>query len=270
MIKPQKAKHLYLEAEKVNPHYVGKSYMAFEKHDGWYGFMDPDDTIRSRQLRAIPSVEWLSEILVGLEGRLIFEIMVDGMPVFKDLNGYLNRKSPGPNAYILVHDYLLPGDLPFNQRHVAAKLYVAALRHPKVRLANLLSNSCTEEVWQPLAEAQWALGREGIVLKERYSKYEAGRRIGSLLKIKEDFDADCIVIGLQEGTGKYVGMLGALLVEDEDGYTHTVSGMSDAERSLWWLDPSLILGCTVEIKAMKRLANGSLREPRFKSVRFDK
>ena len=54
------------------------------------------------------------------------------------------------------------------------------------------------------------------------------------------------------------------------GFTGTQSGMTDAQRDEWWKAESAIIGKVVEIKAMKRLKDGSLREPRFKSIRFDK
>jgi DNA ligase-1 len=46
--------------------------------------------------------------------------------------------------------------------------------------------------------------------------------------------------------------------------------MTDAQRELWWAEPTLINGKVVEVKAMKELPDGSLREPRFKCIREDK
>ena len=266
-IKPQKAKHYHLEKEKRNPHYVGKEYMVFEKHDGWYGYIDPGDVVRSRQQRAIPSLDWMAEPFRGLKGRIIFEILVAGMPEFKDLNGYLNRKQTGPLAYVLVHDYLVPGV--FKERFRAAEAYVKQLSTSYIQMANALCIA-TEEHWQAIAENQWALGREGIVMKDMNAEYAPGSRIGSLLKIKEELTLDMEVIDVVEGEGKYEGMLGAMRVRESNGQEHLVSGMTDAQRVEWWARPYMIRGKVVEIKAMKRLANGSLREPRFKAIRHDK
>ena len=60
-MKPQKAKHYYLEAEKKKPAYIGEEYMVLEKHDGWYGYLDNGTAIHSRQMRAIPSLAKLSK-----------------------------------------------------------------------------------------------------------------------------------------------------------------------------------------------------------------
>ena len=73
-----------------------------------------------------------------------------------------------------------------------------------------------------------------------------------------------------KGDGKYAGTLGALVVEEKSGQRHEVSGMSDEARHLWWNNRNLILGAIVEVEAMMRLPNGSLREGRFKAVRHDK
>ena len=266
-MRPQKAKHYHLEKEKRNPHYVGKEYMVFEKHDGWYGYIDPGDVVRSRQQRAIPSLDWMTPLFTNLKGRLIFEILVTGMPEFKDLNGYLNRKQIGPLAYVRVHDYLVPGT--FFERYKAASHYVYQLECNVISMANSLCVA-KEPYWQAIAEQQWALGREGIVMKDMNAEYSPGSRIGSLLKIKEELTLDLLVVDMVEGEGKYEGTLGALRVQESNGRTHLVSGMTDVQRIAWWYKPSEIVGQVVEIKAMKRLANGSLREPRFKAIRHDK
>ena len=268
-MKPQKAKHYHLEKEKRNPHYTGKDYLVFEKHDGWYGYIDPGDVVRSRAMRAVPSLDWMTDIFkpFNLQGRLVFEVLVNGMPEFKDLNGYLNRQHVGGLAYLRVHDYVVDG--PFSYRWERVKQIVAHIDSSYILPANYIGMA-REPEWQGLAKAQWAMGREGIILKEADAEYKPGSRTGSLLKIKEELTLDMLVTGACEGEGKYVGMLGSLQVQEADGTTHLVGGMTDEQRYRWWAAPSLIMDKVVEIKAMKRLSNGALREPRFKAIRYDK
>ena len=90
------------------------------------------------------------------------------------------------------------------------------------------------------------------------------------MKIKEELTLDLLVIGMEEGEGKFKGTLGALVVRERDGTEHKVSGMTLKQRNAWWTNPLGIRGVVVEIAAMKRLPNGSLREPRYKATRFDK
>lgn len=271
-MKPQKAKHFYLEAEKKNPHFIGKQYAVFQKHDGWYGYMDGDDCIRSRNMREIPSLKWMSDELRGtFEGRLIFEIEVNDMPLFSDLNGYLNRHAAAKRAHIRVHDHICVGqpDMQFSERINGCLRVIEDLPVAYTNLATMLSINTNYQQWQSMAQEQWALGNEGIIMKDLSAPYSAGSRIGSLLKIKEDITLNCTVIGIEEGLGKYEDMLGSLVVVDDDGNEHKVGGMTDDQRQGWWYDPRQIVGKIAEIKAMKRLPNGALREPRFKAIRYD-
>ena len=107
-------------------------------------------------------------------------------------------------------------------------------------------------------------------MKRLDAHYSPGAWIADLLKIKEELTLDLLVVDVEEGEGKYEGMLGKLIVQEKDGTQHKVSGMTDEERRLWWNRPSIIIGQVVEVKAMKRLPNGSLREARFKAIRHDK
>lgn len=277
---PQKAKHLYKEEEKVSPDHIGHNYMIFEKHDGWYGYMDIGSPIMSRQQRVIPSMTdfsytlntLLAESMPGMQGRLVFEILVEGLPVFKDLNGVLNRHEQAKNAYIIVHDFIQAGeDHIFSTRYSLAKLIVSDLNTPRVKFANVLDYCTNEpEQWQAIAELIWSNGGEGIIAKRRDAYYSPGKRNADILKIKLENTEEMLVLGLAEGEGKYEGTLGALVVKDANGVTHNVSGMSDTERDMWWQKPESIAGKIVEVQFMQRLGNGSLREGRFKAVRYDK
>ena len=46
--------------------------------------------------------------------------------------------------------------------------------------------------------------------------------------------------------------------------------MSDVERNHWWSYPDEIKGRVVQVDCMKVLSNKSLREGRFKAIRYDK
>ena len=74
-------------------------------------------------------------------------------------------------------------------------------------------------------------GEEGIVLKSKHN-YWQDTRVTDCVKLKEIKDCDLKVVGYQEGTGKYAGMLGALLCESSDGKLKVSvgSGFSDEER----------------------------------------
>ncbi|MFI3274380.1 DNA ligase [Vibrio sp.] len=57
---------------------------------------------------------------------------------------------------------------------------------------------------------------EGLMLRKITSRYQAGRS-NDLLKLKRHHDAEATVIGYKTGTGKYKGMMGSILVHNEQG-----------------------------------------------------
>lgn len=281
-IKPQKAKHLHLEAEKKNPTFVGKKYAIFEKYDGWYGYLDfPSCVIHSRALREIPALRELSDAIrtnsPKTRGRLIFEIMIDGLEKnsFSELNGILNRKyEQADGAYIIVHDYIPDWkfDVPFKTRFAFAQEIVKRIDMQEVVIAPVIAVSTAVEHWKEAAFDIWSEGGEGVVLKDINAPYYPDKRNGSLLKIKEEVTVEMKVLEVIRGQGEHSHMAGKLLCIDEVNQKHEIGlgMMKHEQREAIMKDPFSIVDSVVEIKAMKKLKDGSYREPRFLAVRHDK
>jgi DNA ligase-1 len=115
-----------------------------------------------------------------------------------------------------------------------------------------------------------AKGYEGIMIKDPAAPYEC-KRSTAWLKQKPFIEVSLTVVNIEEGTGKNVGRLGALVCEGvdigRDIKVNVGSGFSDAIRDTVWNDLSSVMGQIVEVRADAVTQNQdgtySLRFPRF-------
>lgn len=120
-------------------------------------------------------------------------------------------------------------------------------------------------------------GFEGIMIKEMSAPYECKRNT-FWMKWKPTITVDLKVVGVEEGTGRNMGRLGALVCAGTDDSkeisVNVGSGFSDADRDSLWTDRNLVIGRTVEIlcDVITQNQDGtySLRFPRFVRFRDDK
>ena len=118
-------------------------------------------------------------------------------------------------------------------------------------------------------------GYEGIMIKDLDAGYEC-KRSHAWLKMKPFIEVTLEVTAIEEGTGRNVGRLGALVCEGvDDGKEIKVnvgSGFSDRDRiDFWTAGPNNVIGQLVEVRADAVTQNQdgtySLRFPRFKTFR---
>ena len=117
-------------------------------------------------------------------------------------------------------------------------------------------------------------GYEGIMIKEPDAGYECKRSV-SWLKLKPFIEVSLTVVTTEEGTGKNVGKLGALVCEGvDDGKDIRVnvgSGLTDEQRDDFWKSKDDCVGMVAEVRADAITQNQdgtySLRFPRFKGFR---
>jgi DNA ligase-1 len=108
------------------------------------------------------------------------------------------------------------------------------------------------------------------MLKDPESSYECKRSV-AWLKLKPFIEVSLEITNVEEGTGKNVGRLGALVCsgndEGRDVRVNVGSGFSDDLRTQLWDVRDSVLGQVVEVRADAITQNQdgtySLRFPRF-------
>lgn len=113
-------------------------------------------------------------------------------------------------------------------------------------------------------------GYEGIMIKDPEAGYECKRSV-AWLKLKPFIEVSLEVVDVEEGTGRNVGRLGAIVCQGvDDGKAIRVnvgSGFSDSDRDSYWVSRDSLLGQIVEVRADAVTQNQdgtySLRFPRF-------
>lgn len=125
---------------------------------------------------------------------------------------------------------------------------------------------------QELFLSYLADGKEGVILKNPNSPWE-DKRSQHWIKMKGEEPCELRVVGVIEGEGKYVGMMGALKCESEDGLlkVNVGSGFKDSERNLeLYKNLPMIIEVQYNEKIKDKNGNVSLFLPIFKGIRLDK
>jgi DNA ligase 1 len=129
------------------------------------------------------------------------------------------------------------------------------------------------DILRRFAEDAVVEGYEGIMIKAVDAPYEC-KRSSFWMKWKPTITVDLNITGVEEGTGRNKGRLGALICEGVDNgrriHVNVGSGLSDSDRDQFWKHRSDLLDRVVEVEADAVTQNQdgsySLRFPRF--VRF--
>ena len=241
-----------------------------------------------KELVNFPHVkEQFAKIASGLEEPWVFdgEIMSSS---FQDLMKQIHRKgdSETGDAVLNLFDWLplhaFEAEI-FHQpqawRSEALQAWHSAVKDlvPNITvLSNELVDLDTAEGYARFkAINQQAVlgGYEGIMIKDPEASYECKRSV-AWLKLKPFIEVSLEVKSLEEGTGRNIGRLGALVCEGvDDGKSIKVnvgSGFSDNDRDNFWNSSNEVLGQIVEVRADAVTQNQdgsySLRFPRF--IRF--
>lgn len=116
-------------------------------------------------------------------------------------------------------------------------------------------------------------GLEGIILKDPNGSWQ-DKRVKHQVKFKGVLECELRIVAVEEGTGKYEGMLGSIICQSDDAVVkvNVGSGFNDDQRKEYWKEN--LLDKIVSVKYNNRIVNkkgeDSLFLPIFVEIREDK
>ena len=132
----------------------------------------------------------------------------------------------------------------------------------------------TEDEAHELFQEYFNKGEEGIILKDINAPWE-DKRVKHQVKFKGELECDLLCMDWQEGTGKNVGKLGALVLTSADGVVkvNVGSGFTDEQRDKYIKENTVGKVVAVKYNAKiqdKKTGQTSLFLPVFLELREDK
>lgn len=132
----------------------------------------------------------------------------------------------------------------------------------------------TEDEAHELFQEYFNKGEEGIILKDINAPWE-DKRVKHQVKFKGELECDLLCMDWQEGTGKNVGKLGALVLTSADGVVkvNVGSGFTDEQRDKYTKKNTVGKVVAVKYNAKiqdKKTGQTSLFLPVFLELREDK
>lgn len=232
------------------------------------------------------------EYIKGYTGELDGEGMYAGDD-FDSASGKWRNHEMIPNAYYMVFDApAIPGN--FETRYNWLKDYLIENDHLKL-VEHVLVKDIDElmDFYFKSIEA----GHEGIVVKDPKSPYNDKKNY-QWMRMVPIKTSDCEVIGVEEGTGKFEGSMGKLIVKFQGKECKVGTGFNEkpwadltpAERRKaikdgkgedgtdyetrrrGWIynNPNAVIGKIACCEYKELSKNGLMRQPRFKGWRWDK
>lgn len=268
----------------------GKEFVITEKLDGMRTIMIVENgnvTFFSRQGQPITGLVEIIRDAVSLPDNVY-----DGELLIANADDYKDRevlqetlkiaRKDGEKRGLVLHLFdMIPieefkegeSKATYRKRKEELSFIVEKLDSPYIKVVPNLYVGKDLDVIPKLLEEMNRKGKEGLMLNVSDGKYQC-KRTDVLLKIKSMNTMDCKIIGFEEGTGKYEGMLGALLLDYKGYELRCGSGFTDEDRKEIWNNKEKYLGKIAEIQYFRESRNQdgglSVSFPVFICIRHDK
>lgn len=239
-----------------------RQYWVSEKLDGVRAYWDGKRLI-SRQGNVFAAPDWFIADFPAqsMDGELWI-----GRGQFDLVSGTVRQSMPDNRAWRKVRFMIF--DLPkaggtFTARVMKMRRIVAQAKTPYLKAITQFKLADLTALENKL-ESVVKDGGEGLMLHRGEAIYTVGRS-EDIMKVKKYQDAEAIVLAYLPGKGKYTGMMGALLVKDDNGIVFKLgSGFSDTQRA----KPPAI-GSRVTYKFYGKTKNNKPRFASFLRVRVE-
>lgn len=258
---PQAAPALLL-AKHYQQGIAVKHYLISEKYDGVRALWDGKQFM-SRQGNKINAPDWFTRDLpnIPLDGELWL-----ARGTFDVLSGAVRKDHPIDAEWqpISYQIFELPNASGTFEMRAKCILEIVKQAHlPHLKAVHQFRVKDEAELTLRLKQVV-KNGGEGLMLHRADALYTTGRS-DDLLKLKPHYDAEAKVIAHTAGKGKYIGKLGALVLETPQGIRFKLgSGFTDAQRE----HPPPI-GSTVTYTYQDTTQQGKPKFARFLRVRHE-
>lgn len=203
-------------------------YLMSEKLDGVRAYWDGRQ-LYFRSGRVINAPAWFTAKFPkhAMDGELWM-----GRAQFDRLSGVVRRQEVNDDewrqiSYCLFEYPMAAGE--FHHRLKVLKQELDQLQIPWLRMIPQETLKSAAQVQEKLKQLT-AQKAEGLVLHLASAQFVAGRS-DFVYKFKPQHDAEAKVIAIQEGRGKYQGMMGALMLETPEGVRFKLgTGFDDEQR----------------------------------------
>ena len=201
-------------------------------------------------------------------------------------NGILNQANKGTISAaesakvhatvwdVIPYMYFVDGEcpVPYGKRMETLNVLCDTHKPTKIEMVDNWEVDNYEEA-KTLFEGLLAQGQEGIILKDKRGIWE-NKRAKHQIKFKGELECDLKIVAVEEGQGKAVGMLGAIVCESADGVVkvNVGSGFNDAQRKQYWNENLVdrIVAIKYNMRIKNKAGEESLFLPIFIELRDDK